>query len=192
MNEDLGTAAEHCTFQKQLRKVPLESITEKRHCMQNTANTLHIDNLQMPIIKIATRKEELINMHLEESQVAKKLKSIAGQIRDTGEHLRHNETRKNLDQIGNDKRCNFNSKRKGAKTITRDLDEEISDSKSFKKQKGKEKQITQLETNSIDSQPEQQIRKVKRRVNKENQDPLREGSEPGKSKKGKKEETKAE
>ncbi|CAG8851674.1 11925_t:CDS:2, partial [Gigaspora margarita] len=56
---------------------------------------------------------------------------------------------------------------------------------SSKKQKGKEKQITQLEMNSVDSQPEQ-------RVNKENQDPLREGSETRKRKKDKKEETKAE
>ncbi|CAG8839790.1 14256_t:CDS:1, partial [Gigaspora margarita] len=99
----LNTAAEHCTFQKQLRsrrrilqnnwlkkaeeinefwlEVPLESITKKRHRMQSIADTLHIDNSQISIIKIATRKEELINMHLEESQAAEKLKSIAEQIR---------------------------------------------------------------------------------------------------------------
>ncbi|CAG8844749.1 12723_t:CDS:2, partial [Gigaspora margarita] len=51
---------------------------------------------------------------------------------------------------------------------------EISDSKLSKKQKGKEKQIIQLETNSVDLQPEQKIHKVKRRVNKKNQDLLRE------------------
>ncbi|CAG8826389.1 40758_t:CDS:2, partial [Gigaspora margarita] len=81
MNKDRDTAMEHCTFQKQLRKVPLKSITRKGIGMQSIADTLHIDNLQMPIIKIATREEELINMHLEESQAAEKLKLIAGQIR---------------------------------------------------------------------------------------------------------------
>ncbi|CAG8516245.1 19619_t:CDS:2 [Gigaspora margarita] len=80
MNEDLDTIMEHCTFRKQLRKVPLKSIIEKKHRIQSIANTLHIDNLQMPIIKIATREEELINMHLEESQAAEKLKLIAGLI----------------------------------------------------------------------------------------------------------------
>ncbi|CAG8513974.1 30221_t:CDS:2, partial [Gigaspora margarita] len=73
MNEDLDTAVEHCTFWKQLRKVPLESIMRKKHHTQSIADTLHIDNLQMPIFKIVTREEELINMHLEESQAAKKL-----------------------------------------------------------------------------------------------------------------------
>ncbi|CAG8843677.1 22477_t:CDS:1, partial [Gigaspora margarita] len=98
----LDTAAEHCTFQKQLRskkcalqnswlkraeeanefwlEVPLESIIGKKHGTQSISDILHIDNLQVPIIKIATREEELINMHLEESQAAKKLKLIAGQI----------------------------------------------------------------------------------------------------------------
>ncbi|CAG8717069.1 1160_t:CDS:2, partial [Gigaspora margarita] len=104
MNEDLDTAAEHCIFQKQLRskkrafqnnwlkkaeeanefwlEVPLESIMGKKHRMQSTVDTLHIDNLQMLTIKIATREEELINMHLEELQAAEKLKSLAGQIRE--------------------------------------------------------------------------------------------------------------
>ncbi|CAG8851445.1 4554_t:CDS:2, partial [Gigaspora margarita] len=70
--------------------------------------------------------------------------------------------------------------------------EEISDPKSTKKQKGNEKQIIQLETNSIDPQLEQRTHKVKRRVNKENQDPLREGSKTRKRKKDKKKETKEE
>ncbi|CAG8856064.1 33637_t:CDS:2, partial [Gigaspora margarita] len=100
------------------------------------------------------------------------------------------------------------AKEKGAINIIRDLwkvkegiakdnkrkpqtAEKISDPKLSKKQKGKEKQIIQLDTNSVDSQPEQQIYKVKKRVNKENQDPLREGSKTGKRKKDKKEETKA-
>ncbi|CAG8801282.1 4777_t:CDS:1, partial [Gigaspora margarita] len=104
MNENLDIAVEHCTFRKQLRskkhalqntwlkkaeeankfwlEVPLKSIMGKKHHMQSIADTLHIDNLQMPIIKIATCKEELINIHLEESQVAKKLKLIAEQIRE--------------------------------------------------------------------------------------------------------------
>ncbi|CAG8843579.1 26558_t:CDS:2, partial [Gigaspora margarita] len=62
---------------------------------------------------------------------------------------------------------------------------EILDLKSSKKQKGKEKQITQLEMNSVDPQLEQ-------RVNKENQDLLKEDSETEKRKKDKKKETKAE
>ncbi|CAG8759972.1 45276_t:CDS:1, partial [Gigaspora margarita] len=54
----------------------------KKHCIQSIADTLHIDNLQMPIIKIVTREEELINMHVEELQAAEKLKLIAEQIRE--------------------------------------------------------------------------------------------------------------
>ncbi|CAG8854305.1 41043_t:CDS:2, partial [Gigaspora margarita] len=64
MNENLDIAMEHCILWKQLR-ILLESIMGKRHRIQNTANILPIDSSQMPIIKIATREEELINMHLE-------------------------------------------------------------------------------------------------------------------------------
>ncbi|CAG8728966.1 41918_t:CDS:2, partial [Gigaspora margarita] len=152
MNEDFNIAMEHCTFRKQLRskkrtlqnswlkraeeankfwlEVLLESIMGKKHGTQSISNTLHIDNLQMPIIKIVTRKEELINMHLEESQIAEKLKLIAEQIREK-------------EGIAKD------NKRK-LQTAA-----EIADLKSSKKQKGKEKQIIQPKTNSVDSQPEQ-------------------------------------
>ncbi|CAG8835080.1 35065_t:CDS:2, partial [Gigaspora margarita] len=52
INENLDIAAEHCILRKQLNA----------------------------IIKIVSHEEELINMYLEESQAAKKLKSIVGQI----------------------------------------------------------------------------------------------------------------
>ncbi|CAG8797958.1 17578_t:CDS:2, partial [Gigaspora margarita] len=136
-------------------EVPLESIMGKKHRMQSIADTLHIDNLQMPIIKIATREEELINMHLQKLQAGEKLKLIAEQIRE----------------------YELTAKWEVKEGIAKDnkqkpqIAEELSGLKSSKKQKGKEKQITQLETNSVDSQPEQRTHKVKRRVNKKNQTP---------------------
>ncbi|CAG8504463.1 44673_t:CDS:2 [Gigaspora margarita] len=244
MNKNLDTAAEHCTSQKQLRKkanefrleVLLESIMGKKHRIQSIADILHIDNLQMPIIKIATCEEELINMYLQESQVAKKLKIIAGRfkklvIKKGTNGKKHDKkvqesmfgimkqekiwTRLEMIRgvISNErvrKVMDLTAKEKGAINITRDLvnlaqsrfiehiwkfryeltaewevkegiakdnkrkpqtAEEITDTKSSKKQKGKEKQITQLETNSVNSQSEQRTHKAKRRVNKENQDP---------------------
>ncbi|CAG8834879.1 3539_t:CDS:2, partial [Gigaspora margarita] len=94
----------------------------------------------------------------------------------------HNETRENPGQIENDMRCNF--KEESAKSRRPDP-KEISDPKSLKKRKGKEKQITQPEATA-------RTQKVRRRVNKENQDPLREGSKTKRRKKDKKKETKAE
>ncbi|CAG8793592.1 6247_t:CDS:2, partial [Gigaspora margarita] len=197
MNEDLDTAVEHCILWRQLRnkkralqnnwvkktegtnefllEVPLESIMRKRYRMQNIADILPIDSSQMPIIKIATCEEELINIYLKESQAEKKLKSIAGQIRE-----------ENPGQIGNDARCNFKEestkscdltvKEKKAKDITQNL-VNLAQSRFIGhiwKFRYKEKQITQLEAIGVNSQLEQRTQKARRRVNKENQDPLRE------------------
>ncbi|CAG8473005.1 13378_t:CDS:2 [Gigaspora margarita] len=195
---------EHCTFKKQLRskkcalqnnwlkkaeeankfwlEVPLESIMGKKHHVQKLvikkgANGKKYDKkVQESMFSIM--KQEKIQARLEIIRGVISIERVRKAIDLTAKKRSHKHDTSS--SIAKD------NKRK-PQTV-----EEISDLKLSKKQKGKEKQIIQLEMNSVDPQPEQRIHKVKRRVNKKNQDPLREGSEMGKRKKDKKEETKAE
>ncbi|CAG8818207.1 17152_t:CDS:1, partial [Gigaspora rosea] len=62
-------------------EIPLESLDGKRNKVQITGDKPHIDGQHLSAIEIATREEELITIHLEESQAVGELRSLTGQIR---------------------------------------------------------------------------------------------------------------
>ncbi|CAG8844899.1 8662_t:CDS:2, partial [Gigaspora margarita] len=169
INEDLDTAVKHCTFRKQLRS--------KKRALQNNwlkkAKEANEFWLEVLLESIIGKKHHIQKLVIKKGANGKKYdKKVQESMFGI---MKQEKTQPRLEMI----RGVISIEREVKEGIAKDnkrkpqTAKEISDPKSSKKQKGKEKQITQLETNSIDPQPEQQTLKVKRRVNKENQDPLR-------------------
>src|SRR5260363_224301 len=103
LNENSYAPERQCIVQRQLRskkhvlqsnwvkkvketgdfmlEIPLESIIGINQCVLITKDTPIIGSLPIPTIKIATREEELIDTHVEESQTTEHLRLLARQIK---------------------------------------------------------------------------------------------------------------
>ncbi|CAG8736870.1 382_t:CDS:2, partial [Gigaspora rosea] len=126
-------------------EIPLESLDGKRNKVQITGDRPHIDGQHLSAIEIATREEELISIHLEESQAVGELRSLTGQIREV---ISIERARKVANLTGKKKEAKKEEKEgitKDNKRKPKEAEEKAKTDLVRKRRKGKEKQTPHSE-----------------------------------------------
>ncbi|CAG8486668.1 6469_t:CDS:2, partial [Gigaspora rosea] len=153
-------------------EIPLESLVEKRNKVKITGNRPHIDNQQLSIIEIATREEELISIHLEESQAKKGAKKV---IQDLVNLVQS----RFIEHIWKF-RCELTAEWEEKEDITKDNKHKPKKAKKKaemdpvrKRRKGKEKQIPHAEASGSKPQPERNTQRQREKQTKKIKTPMR-------------------